>query len=416
MKQILYILSILLLLLPVRLFSATAFAGTETDSIRSADEQSWKTYYRQGINYREHGNSFRALQQLVLADSLFRAQNAEGRSDDTIVRELAKCYFVRGKYQQCISLCHELMHADTLSDDLFLLARCYEKTEQDVEAIRYQMMAAQKDIENVNNLLSLTKKLVDTDHPSDALEILNRYYAIDSANNVVNAARAYALHKAGKYQQAIEAYEKLRSEGDSTATTNFYLGLSYLRFHDVPSAYDYLQLAVDQTQRNNPNILSRLGVAELQMALGNVYFTNPKKDWGLVYDVNNDSTTHSNLMQLLADINQQGIADIEEAIGKMQPNQETLFILYNSIGNFYALNRAADAIPYYQKALKASPNHANIYYQLAYCYHKLKDYRNEMKSYEQYVQVAGSDEDPNALEYARERIEECRKVLFMKQE
>lgn len=374
----------------------------------------WREYYKQGKWFREQGNSYRALQQLLLADSLYQEQETQPIFNDTIGRELAQCYFIRGRYQESIALCEKLLQTDTLSDDLYLIARCFEKTEQPIPALQYQVLAATYNIENVNNLLSLTKNLIELDEAKQALTFLDQYCAIDSTNNVINAVRAFAFYKANQFQEAVNAYEKLQAEGDSTATTHFYLGLSYYRLGDVPSAYDYLKLAVEQTQRNNPNILSRLGLAELSIALGNITFTNPKKNWGLVNDlIQADTASYHLASQLVNDINQQGIADIEEAIQKMQPNAETLFLLYNSMGNYYAFQNTEKAIPYYRKALEVSPSHANVHYQLGYCYHKQKDYKNELKSYEKFLNLAQPDEDPNAKAYAEECIENCKKVLFM---
>ena len=37
-----------------------------------------------------------------------------------------------------------------------------------------------------------------------------------------------------------------------------------------------------------------------------------------------------------------------------------------------------------------------------------------MKNYELYLQYAPESEDPDTKEYAKECIEECKKVLFMK--
>ncbi|MCF0180598.1 MAG: hypothetical protein HUJ97_10205, partial [Bacteroidales bacterium] len=78
------------------------------------------------------------------------------------------------------------------------------------------------------------------------------------------------------------------------------------------------------------------------------------------------------------------------------------------------VNNVERAIEYYRKAQKVDPSRSNINYQLAVCYHRKQDYKQEMHYFEQYLKYAPEDEDPNTIEYAKECIEECRKVLFMK--
>ena len=96
-----------LLFLFVLMFPLYAVAQTDTTS--------WEELYNQGKYYREHSNSFRAMQFLEQAESL--------HSSDTVRRELALTYFNRGHYQKCIDLCRSVLYPDTLDSDLYLMAR-----------------------------------------------------------------------------------------------------------------------------------------------------------------------------------------------------------------------------------------------------------------------------------------------------
>lgn len=379
------------------------------------DTLGWQQALEQGRYYREHGNSYRALQYLQKADSM--------QSNAIIRRELASCLFVRGQYKRCIDLCQSLLEPDSLEQDLYLMARCYEKLEQTPEAFRYQMLVADRNIENYNNLLSLCQTLIGNEQYEDALTMLDRYCAIDSTNAAVNTVKAYALHKANRFNEAIRLYEQLVAEGDTRASTLYYLGLSYYRKKHMAEAYDLLKRAVEKSGRNNTNILSRFGVVELAIKRDQITWVNnhrPIPDSLSIlnlFDMDNKDIVkeYNRLDSICEEINLQGISDIHEAIEKMYPDPETVYYLQNSIANMYFWkSEDKKAIEYFRKSLESAPGHYNVYYNMAISYHNLKDYRNEMKCYEKFLEMAKPDEDPNALRYAREAVEECRKVLFMK--
>ena len=380
----------------------------------------WEELYQKGKYYREHSNSFRAMQYLEEAEKL--------HSSDTIRRELAMTYFNRGRYQKCIDLCQSVLYPDSLDSDFYLIARCYEKMEKADSALNYQLIVAERNIENYNNLATLCNTLIGADLIDDALAYVDAYCAIDSTNSTINSVKAFALHKAGKHKEAIKVYEQLRAEGDDRSSTNYYLGLSYYLSKGVSYnnalAYDLLHRAVEQTKRKNAAILARFAVSEISMNQAYVYnleklYDNPE------YHLLQDSFLKQQFdgvedfkeqQKIVAAINKQGLEDLDEAIELMQPNKEMLFYLFDHVGNrMTEMYQSKDAIFYYNRAKGVFPNRFNIYYQLAVNYHRLKDYKNEMACYEKYIELAPDDEDPDTIEYAKECIAECRKVLFMKE-
>ncbi|MBP5345797.1 MAG: tetratricopeptide repeat protein [Bacteroidales bacterium] len=400
--------------LHILMFTVSACAWAQQTE---ADTASWQQLLTEGRHYREQGNSFRALQLFQQADSL--------HSNDTLQREIADCLYVRGQYNKCIEICKALLTPDSLAQDLYLLARCYDKMEMPMEATHYQMLVAERDIENYNNLLSLCKTLIDGEMYNDALALIDRYCAIDSTNAAVNTVKAYAFHKAGRWTEAIDLYEQLVAEGDNRASTLYYLGLSYYRRKNYGEAYDLLKRAVERSDRNNTNILSRFGIAELAIKQGEITWVKnhrPVPDSVSILNEFNPDTgadrivaEYNRIDSICAVINQQGIEDIQEAITKMYPDPETLYYLHYSIANHYFWHSNDKmAIKYFRQCVDDSPNHANVYFNIALSYHKLNDYRNEMKYYQLFLDKAKPDEDPNAIQMAKEAIEECRKVLFMK--
>lgn len=105
-------------------------------------------------------------------------------------------------------------------------------------------------------------------------------------------------------------------------------------------------------------------------------------------------------------LNKQGVEDIEETIAKMQPDAELVYYLYNSIANMYFWqSEDKKAAQYFKKCLEYSPEHYNAYYNMAHSYHKLKDYRNEMKCFETFLKYSTEDDNSENKQYARECIQ-----------
>ncbi|WP_455589511.1 tetratricopeptide repeat protein [Bacteroides rodentium] len=94
----------------------------------------------------------------------------------------------------------------------------------------------------------------------DAIEVTEKYRGIDSTNILVNRvnAQAYCLNK--DYPKAIERYEQLLQEQDSSFQTCFYAGISYYAVEDFYTAHDVLEHALKDDQ-SNINVLYYLGRA-----------------------------------------------------------------------------------------------------------------------------------------------------------
>lgn len=94
----------------------------------------------------------------------------------------------------------------------------------------------------------------------DAIDITEKYRSIDSINVLVNRinAQAYCLNK--DYPKAIERYEQLLQEKESSFQTCFYAGISYYALEDFYPAHDLLDRAL-KDDHTNINVLYYLGRA-----------------------------------------------------------------------------------------------------------------------------------------------------------
>ena len=95
---------------------------------------------------------------------------------------------------------------------------------------------------------------------NEAIEATEKYWQIDTTNIAVNRqnALAYCLNK--DYPTAIQRYEYLVSQGDSSFHTCYYLGISYYAEEKYYEAHDFLE-AARKHDPENVNLLYYLGRA-----------------------------------------------------------------------------------------------------------------------------------------------------------
>ena len=238
-----HLLSSLLPLLLSSLLCANTYANQVEDKASAKADTLWQELYQQGKYYMEHSNSFRAMQCLEQAEQL--------HSSDTIRRDLAQTYYNRGKFQQCIDLCRSVLYPDTLDSDLYLMARSFEKMEKADSALKYQMMVAERNIENYSNLATLCNTLINASYIDQALLYLDAYCAIDSTNSAINSVKAYALHRANRHKEAIAIYEKLKEEGitGKKASNNFY-AFKGIKYNSLWNRTCDIYIAVNGSQKS----------------------------------------------------------------------------------------------------------------------------------------------------------------------
>ena len=89
---------------------------------------------------------------------------------------------------------------------------------------------------------------------NEAIEATEKYRQIDTTNIAVNRqnALAYCLNK--DYPTAIQRYEYLVSQGDSSFHTGYYLGISYYAEEKYYEAHDFLEAA----RKHDPEIVNLL--------------------------------------------------------------------------------------------------------------------------------------------------------------
>ncbi len=190
-----------------------------------------------------------------------------------------------------------------------------------------------------------------------AIEATEVYRQIDSTNIVVNRQNAvsYCLNK--DYPTAIERYQYLQSQGDSTLLTNYYFGICYYATEKYYEAHDLL-LLVSAKSPEDPNLLYYLGRA------------CSKTSW-----------------------KKEGIEYLKRAIELTIPSDSTMTRLYKGLADCYNLGRQPkEQIEAMKKQYTYNSNNHKLLYDIAYIYqYDLKDKKSAEHHLEAFLKTKPKD-------------------------
>lgn len=229
----------------------------------------------------------------------------------------------------------------------------------------------------------------------DAIDITEKYRAIDSTNVLVNRvnAQAYCLNK--DYPKAIERYEQLLQEKDSSFQTCFYAGISYYALENFYPAHDLLERAL-KDDRSNVNVLYYLGRACSK--------TSWKKE-GVEYletAINLSATSDSVMSRLYV-----GLADCYKMAQQYADQATTLLTQYEKYDRqkHKLLYDVAFIYYYYLKNVPKAEHYLTTYLKT-----RPKDSKNKAQEVDaDGVPIIGEDNRYNAAENWLKNIREKRK-------
>lgn len=167
---------------------------------------------------------------------------------------------VTEQYPQAGRICHEVMANDSSTAVIRLMAQAQEGMMRSDSVLYYYKVIVEKEPHDYLSVAKLANLYINLNQPQEAIALTEKYREKNSANIYVNRqnAQAYCLIK--DYQKAIDRYEQLVEQGDSTRMTCYYLGMSYYAIEDYYGAHDFLRIA-QKYDPKNINVLYYLGRA-----------------------------------------------------------------------------------------------------------------------------------------------------------
>ena len=335
-----------------------------------------------------------------------------GVFDEEVLSELADCHFVNGDYEtaagtyQLLSL-HEpdnllyrikqmqiafrmkdylasaslgrnILARDSIPAVAALAGDAYNLAGlTDSALVCYRQALALKPrneavVSKAANLL-LTAKDYD-----GVLSMTGDYLAMDPDNFTVSPIRGLAYYLSAQYDSATVVFKRLEDLGADNYPLHYYLGQSYW----------------------HTNVTYE---AEKELV----------KAWALdSSDANLAVSIAAVKTEMYRPFDKQVKPMLEKAEAMIRPDSALVSRIHQQYGaSYYRLEQFDQAIPHYQEAYRYNPSFIQAISTIAYCYERLKKYKEALDYYERYLKLARPGS--RGYEFAKKSIDYIKGELFM---
>lgn len=263
------------------------------------------------------------------------------------------------KYQDALGESSLMTENDSSAIVLHLQAQSFEGMNEPLPAAGCYYVIQEKYPDDYLAAAKLGAINIGGSYFDEAIEATEKYRQIDSTNIAVNRQNALAYCLKKEYDKAIQRYEYLISQGDSSFHTCYYLGISYYAAEQYYEAHDLLE-AARKYEPENINLLYYLGRA------------CAKTSW-----------------------KKQGVEYLEKAINLTVPQDSTMKRLYIGMADCYKLaempKEQIESIR--ERYRKYDKQNHKLLYDIAYIYfYWLKDKKNAERYLEAFLKTRPKEE------------------------
>ena len=335
-----------------------------------------------------------------------------GVVDEEVLSELADCHFVNGDYETaagtyqllslhepdnllyrikqmqiafrmkdylaCASLGRSILARDSIPAVAALAGDAYNLAGlTDSALVCYRQALALKPrneavVSKAANLL-LTAKDYD-----GVLSMTGDYLAMDPDNFTVAPIRGLAYYLTAQYDSATVVFKRLEDLGADNYPLHYYLGQSYWHTNVTYEAERELlkAWALDSSDAN------------LAVAIAAVK------------------------TEMYRPFEEQVKPMLEKAEAMIRPDSAMVSRIHQQYGaSYYRLEQFDLAIPHYQEAYRYNPSFIQAISTIAYCYERLKKYKEALDYYERYLKLARPGS--RGYEFAKKSIDYLKGEIFM---
>ena len=335
-----------------------------------------------------------------------------GVFDEEVLSELADCHFVNGDYEtaagtyQLLSL-HEpdnllyrikqmqiafrmkdylasaslgrnILARDSIPAVAALAGDAYNLAGlTDSALVCYRQALALKPrneavVSKAANLL-LTAKDYD-----GVLSMTGDYLAMDPDNFTVAPIRGLAYYLTAQYDSATVVFKRLEDLGADNYPLHYYLGQSYWHTNVTYEAEREL-LKAWALDSSDANLAVSIAAVKTEM---------------------------------YRPFDKQVKPMLEKAEAMIRPDSALVSRIHQQYGaSYYRLEQFDQAIPHYQEAYRYNPSFIQAISTIAYCYERLKKYKEALDYYERYLKLARPGS--RGYEFAKKSIDYIKGELFM---
>lgn len=303
------------------------------------------------------GRSLRAQGEFAAAATEFQKAQTDANYRKSSLANLGEIYYILNLNEQAVSYLDQALVLDPQNSDLHLkLAEAYERLGKiDMAAEQYNLSLS-KSGDNREVLMSL--------------ENIWKQKIAENPNNAEAYANLGAVYqRQNNYTAALQQYEKAESLNPSNVNTRLNLGTLY----QAQKEYETAIAAYDTIIDVNPNFkLAYLYKAQCYRALGNKEAAIQNYKLALNLDPNNQDIKNELFDMYETNMTpEEKLAYINEQMQK-EPNNPAL--VYKYAFELHSANRIAEAIPYYNQAIKLDAKNEDAYINLAQAYKQQQKY------------------------------------------
>ena len=362
-----------------RLLTMFILALLTVTTARGEGLDTLQIYVQQGDSCMQQYNTFEALKHYQQAFDVASKQGIVrfSMNDDfshsrpyvpedvvpkTVRLKLADCHYKRANYRQCAELLKN-MSEDSLTHDAFRQLVYSYKHQGDNGAYMYWASQLLKRYPMDGEIVAgLALAYARDNQPQKGIVCAAMYTLKDSTNILVNRAEAEAWLLNGDYTMAAKLYNRLLQQGDSTFSTLYSAGMCYTKTDSLERAYQCLKPALWLSGMKHYGAAYRLGV---------VCVDTQRYDEGLGY--------------------------LSLAMQLMQPDTTAMKAITLSQGEgYYLTEHYEEAVAAWKEHLTYNPASIATYYNIANAYaYLLKDKEQAKTYYQQFLNLARKEEDPN---------------------
>ena len=214
-----------------------------------------------------------------------------------------------------------------------------------------------------------------------SIAVCQKGLAIDSMSTVLRTAMAYAQYHKSEFKNAIDNFEKVKAQGDSTSFVVKNLGFAYYRDNQFDPARRHLARAA--------KMLYDEGVDEYD-----------------VYFFLSDACVQMNDLKAALSV-------LQKADSLRYPPSEVQSKIYKSFASVYNSERDwTNGAKYFEMAYNAAPEDKGSLLLWAYQCDYLKDKKKAFELYTQFLNSEESKEYPKDLAIVKQRVSKLKEDLF----
>ena len=210
------------------------------------------------------------------------------------------------------------------------------------------------------------------------LSMTGDYLAMDPDNFTVSPIRGLAYYLSAQYDSATVVFKRLEDLGADNYPLHYYLGQSYWHTNVTYEAEREL-LKAWALDSSDANLAVSIAAVKTEM---------------------------------YRPFDKQVKPMLEKAEAMIRPDSAMVSRIHQQYGaSYYRLEQFDLAIPHYQEAYRYNPSFIQAISTIAYCYERLKKYKEALDYYERYLKLARPGS--RGYEFAKKSIDYLKGELFM---